>query len=120
MRRFSLLMALALASCSQSREDSWEGELTYRHLVKIEKNLELPVGAGTLGDHQRFYSAKVSGDDVVVHGILFRVSPGSRGGVRIVTASEMPVVAGGGCSIVNLLYDLRRNQIREIFCNAPM
>ena len=56
----------------------------------------------------------------VIAGVLVRPADGETGGpgIRRVRANELPVIEDGGCSVVNVLYDPKEDELLGAWCNG--
>jgi hypothetical protein len=83
---------------------------------RIEREVRLPEGADPLGAYLRYYALHQDGHGTrVVIGYYVRsTSPGR----RWVDETEQPMIDDGGCSIVQVVYDLATQSIQNAYCNG--
>lgn len=113
---------------------------------RIEAQVKLPAGAGRLEDYARYYAFDQRGFVVglyapgyaapnpsdtcekVLQDLTTRVVPcaaqtGSdrlRTGQRrwVAKSEQLPMIMDGGCSVVTIIYDPKRNVIKDTYCNG--
>ena len=114
MRLHITCVALALVGCSDT--SGMQNEAVIEH---IEQVVKLPEGAGKLEDYARYYAAQ--GDNIVG---VYTYSVGQRydlptGKKRWLTDSrDLPSIMDGGCSVVEVTYNLATKRVHEIFCHG--
>lgn len=91
-------------------------------MQRIEEQVKLPKGAERLEQYARYYAT--DGNRVVATYITL-VDPANRyydlpaGQQRwLDDHRNLPAVSDGGCSIVNVIYDLKVGSAPEAFCNG--
>lgn len=85
-------------------------------VAEIEASLKMPSKAFPLDTYVRYFAGEVADDRRLVVG-TFLHDP-KNAGVRIVEREKMPEVLDGGCSVVNLKYDMERKEVLALFCNG--
>ena len=85
----------------------------------VESLVKMPPGVRSIASYNRFYAIKVEAGREMIWGtfLLTPLSPPPPT-VHIVRPEDMPAIQDGGCSVVNLLYDIREAKITSIFCNG--
>jgi hypothetical protein len=102
------------------------------------QKLELAVGKAEGGSFQdvavniesyaRYYAGTIEEGHRVVHGVfinadlqhlsaLYRRGDAYSAGIHIVSRGQLPSVADGGCSIINVNYDADSRQLVSIHCH---
>lgn len=81
----------------------------------IERQLQLPKRAQPLQDYDRFYALGPRGKRVIGVYVL-----SSNAGQRrwLEDYRKLPSILDGGCSIVNVRYDIAAKNIEAAFCNG--
>ena len=116
-RRLTVICALlsvsAWAAAPQVRA------LSLDDIRRVESLVKMPPGAKSIASYNRFYAIKVENGREMIWGtfLLDTLRPPPPA-VHIVAPEEMPVIQDGGCSVVNLLYDIREAKITAAFCNG--
>ena len=119
MRQFVLLSALMLAACAAdvpderhlSAEDVQPPPET-RFMDTIELTIELPTGAYALDRYTRTY---MFGERKV---LAIYTTHGQPGRVWVSRPADFPVVFDGGCSVVNVAWDLETRSFLRVTCNG--
>lgn len=83
-------------------------------IVRAEERLDMPRNGLRISDYDRYY---IVDKDFIV-GRFFSVS--GKNGMIIIARSkkEVPFAAGGGCSIINVRFDRKRDMWDRSFCNG--
>ena len=109
----TLLSVSAWAASPQVRALSLDD---IRH---VESLVKMPPGAKSIANYNRFYALTVETGREVIWGVfVLDISRPTAPTVHIVAPDEMPAVQDGGCSVVNLRYDIREAKITAAFCNG--
>jgi len=89
---------------------------TTQQISDVEARLTLPEGSKPLAVYARYYSGQI----VLGHHMLVGefVLGDEEPGVRVVNPGKAPKILDGGCSVVNLNYDVEKRKVVEIFCNG--
>jgi hypothetical protein len=126
MRKFFIAatcLVATLSTISQAATPSWAPHL--KTVTALEATVKVPGGYGhppiPLKEYQRYYAGVTISDRRMIRGefLLSDAFDSSKGpGVYIVAEDGLPVVSDGGCSVVNLLYDLKTARIVSINCNG--
>jgi hypothetical protein len=113
------IASLALPAAAQS----WTPDL--KTVTALDVSVKVPGGYGRapipLKKYLRYYAGATVNGRRMIRGefVLFNAFDSSkRPGVYIVAEDGLPVVFDGGCTVVNLLYDLKTARIVEISCNG--
>ena len=119
MRLFFALPLLLLAACAaglpnenvSAAEDAPTNPET-RFMDLIEATIELPPGANELDRYTRTY---MFGERKV---LAIYTSYGQPGRVWVSRPADFPIVFDGGCSVVNVVYDLKTQLFTQVACNG--
>jgi len=106
----ALVAAALITLVSHSRVYAEDAQPLPDLIGTLEWNLVMPEGAGALGTYTRYYAER----DGMLIGIFVRGDDG----IRIVPGGELPLILDGGCSVVNLRYNLDTHKLTTIFCNG--
>jgi hypothetical protein len=129
MRKFLIAMTsvaamAASASIAASNRDAWTPDA--KTVTKLESIAKIPGDPGRsptpLADYGRFYWGTAANGHRRIRGVFlspdlpsFRHKPG----VYLSDGSSfIPVPMDGGCSVVNLIYDVQSTRIISIWCNG--
>ena len=84
---------------------------------EIESQVAMPKGAGSLKDYSRFYAGAPAGKIV---GLYIRGGNGDlpSGARRWVRLEALPGIDDGGCSVVNIVFDLATRKVEKEVCNG--
>ena len=81
---------------------------------RIETSGRLPAGAGPVTGYFREYAwADVQKTKVTA---IYRRS--DRPGRRWIDFDDLPMVMDGGCAVIELVYDVKRGGLDEIYCHG--
>ena len=108
------LAALSFSKAAFADESHWmpsEGEISL-----IEKKIVLPHGSSDLREYSRYYSGRTDKSGKYVIAVF--VLDGHEPGVKIVSPKKMPLVLDGGCTNIDLLYDVKKNLVVNLSCNG--
>jgi hypothetical protein len=115
MRR-RLTMICTLLSVSAWAASPQLRALSLDDIRRVESLVKMPPGTKSIASYNRFYALTVEAGREVIWGVfLLRPTPPT---VHIVAPDQMPDVQDGGCSVVNVRYDLREAKITAAFCNG--
>ena len=119
MRLFVLLPLFVLAGCAggstdlaESSPEASAGEPETRFMDAIESTIELPAGAYDLDQYSRTY---MFGERKI---LAIYTSSGQPGRVWVSRPADFPMVFDGGCSVVNVVYDLETRTFLRVACNG--
>jgi hypothetical protein len=87
-------------------------------LDRIERQVRLPGNALPLKAYRRYYSLSKGTAGHPSQIIAIYVSDGSPAGRQWVASADLPVVFGGGCHWVSVAYEVTRDRIVSVECNA--
>jgi hypothetical protein len=90
----------------------WPDAQLIRH---IESKIIMPGGAKPLGQYLRVYAPSIGPAGKLVEG---RFETSKAPGVKVVSPGQLPLVMDGGCSFVDLTYDVARDRIVRIACHG--
>jgi hypothetical protein len=120
----SALLALASAPVSARAERSTAsaGEPTAEQVAimdRIEREVQLPQGAGPLGTYRRQYAwhEEANGKRMTVVAIYVRPG-GTPGREWLENEADLPMIDDGGCGIVTLIYIVGTQRIQTVACNG--
>lgn len=82
----------------------------------MEGLIAMPRGASAVNSYRRYYSGTTVGNSKIVTGTF--VAQGEVGGIKIVKMKDQPQIFDGGCSVVNLKYEIDLKRVVSIFCNG--
>lgn len=85
-------------------------------IAVIEEHIAMPVHASPLKSYVRYYSGVTTNNRRMVIGKFLLDTV--HAGIKISEINGVPRVLDGGCSVVNLKYDVRKKKIVAIFCNG--
>lgn len=116
----AIALALALAACASAEPRALSVTVLPRDPISyLESRVELPEGAEPLEAYDRYYANTRLGDREVIRGVyLLRSSFGDRersgmtpdaGRPRVFRgeAEDLPIVADGGCAVINVYFDIQ-------------
>jgi len=107
----ALVAAGLLTLASQPQAYAGNAQTSLPDVIgSLEWNLMMPEGAAALRAYTRYYAER----DGMLIGIFVR----GEDGIRIVSGGELPLIIDGGCSVVNLRYNLDTQRLAAIFCNG--
>lgn len=81
---------------------------------KIEATRRMPAGSSPVASYARYY-AWADPQKTKVTAIFTKFDPPGR---RWVMFDELPTIADGGCSVIELIYDVKTGVIDDIYCNG--
>jgi len=85
---------------------------------QVENTIVMPSGANELERYDRFYSIEWRGDRPVVVGTFVERRPEqSEGDNYRLFGPQRFSIAGGGCSVLNLTYDIEEGASPDLNCN---
>lgn len=90
--------------------------LTVAQIESIESGLKMPFRGRPLSDYERFYTVDDSSGKPVLVGVF--VASHDKAGIKIVERNRLPIIADGGCSVVNVRYALDEKRMISIQCNG--
>ncbi|GLQ97281.1 hypothetical protein [Dyella mobilis] len=88
---------------------------TAQQISAVEAQLVMPSGSKPLPVYTRYYYGQIV---LGRHLLIGEFVLGKGRGFRIVSPNKAPQVLDGGCSVVNLKYDIERKKAVAIFCNG--
>jgi hypothetical protein len=87
-----------------------------REIAALEEAIRLPEGSKALDQYRRFYAGKVDGRKHMIVAVL-ELDP-SNAAIRIVDLEHLPVVFDGGCSVVDVQYEVESGSFRSVRCHG--
>ena len=116
---FTLAATLALTDYAED-PDAW-GRPPPEIVRQVENAIVMPNGADDLNRYDRFYSLEWRGDRPVVVGVFVARRPEQSEGDNYRLYGPQPfAIEGGGCGVVNLLYDPEDAAAPELACNPQL
>lgn len=112
-KRMAALLLLASSTATAGQAATWTP--TPALIAEVEAHLVLPDGAGPLDQYGRYYYGDVKHGRRVLVGEFVQVSDP---GVHIVAPTQAPRILDGGCSVINLVYDMAEKKVTPLFCNG--
>lgn len=111
---------------------------TAAEVARIESVVDLPSGARSLNEYDRFYARSTEEGRPVILGAYQRTwirdvaerhrrddpanwkmaAPQRVGEVYRVREADLPVATGGGCTVINLVYDVERQAVARVSCHG--
>lgn len=86
---------------------------TPQQIKELESHLPMPPPLGIQMSARYYYGSTVGGHDFIIGEIL---SLGDKPGIYI--SDNLPLVMDGGCSVINLTYDVKGNSFVGYACNG--
>lgn len=122
MRLFvTVVFVFALAAC----DGPPRGSVQWKDIRQLESVVRVPADPGwqpaPLAKYRRYYTGITIHGHRMIQGelVLASTDEDGRPGVYPVGGVEdFPLIADGGCSVVNLLYDIAAKRITAITCNG--
>ncbi|WP_158755342.1 hypothetical protein [Dyella sp. S184] len=113
--RGALLFSLALLAFSASAQGPTNWRPSEKLIGSVEASLTMPANT-SLRSYRRYYYGQVTHGHRLLMG-TYVLSP-NHAGVQIVSPAQSPKIFDGGCSIINMKYDVERKKVVSIFCNG--
>ena len=117
----TLAVALAATLTAATYVEDPEGwdRLRPEIVRSVENAIVMPSGAEDIDRYDRFYSVEWRGDRPVVVGAFLERRPEQAEGENYRLYGPLPFdIEGGGCSVVNLTYDLENDESPRLNCNG--
>jgi hypothetical protein len=109
-----------LAACSGPAERQHRAVSEQSRLMEqIERQVQLSADAHELDDYARYYAidgTRVVGTYVTYTDSRHDLPPGQNRWID--DHRNLPVILDGGCSSVNVVYDLGTRSVEKVFCNG--
>jgi hypothetical protein len=83
-------------------------------IARLEARFVMPKGAGPLAAYHRAYAGSVEHGRRVVIGLLEK---GGRPGVQIVSIHHLPQIDDGGCTFIDVEYDVAADRLEPLECH---
>ena len=121
---FSITLMASVAFASPKR---WTP--AQKQIAELESRINLErvpgweaSGSSSLNAYERFYTgSKRKGNKVILGELVLPTEPAEHPGLNIVSSSDnFPVISGGGCTIIHLVYSVPTNTITSIYCNGSI
>lgn len=105
--------SMSVVAHEHGKVKSWTP--TSKLVGKVEAELKMPAGT-TLSSYARYYYGQISHGHRMLMGefVLSSNAPG----VQIVTPEEAPKILDGGCSLIDLKYDVEKKVVEDLSCNG--
>ncbi len=90
----------------------------------VESKVTMPDGAQAMSAYVRYYAGITVDGRKVIYGVYLAtgvvrdMKQDPRPGIRIVTAREVPEIDDGGCSQVNVEFDVASDTVTRVRCNG--
>lgn len=109
----SSLFSMSVVAHEHVKVKSWTPTIDL--VEKVEAELKMPAGT-KLSSYARYYYGQISQGRRVLIGefVLGSDAPG----VHIVTSEKAPEILDGGCSLIDLKYDVENRVVVDISCNG--
>jgi len=111
-------LIFSLMGCSAPKnalaDDAWKPSASL--VAAIESQLSMPSKSRSKETYVRYFAGIMIEGRWFVVGV-FLYDP-ANAAVRLVDISNLPEVHDGGCDVVNLRYDVEREEVVSIFCNG--
>jgi hypothetical protein len=88
---------------------------TLKDIAELESKVRMPEGAAPLKNFTREYAGKIENGHRVIVGVY---SGAGRQVVIVKSTKELLSTLDGGCSIVEVSYDLTNHRVIEAICNG--
>jgi hypothetical protein len=119
MVALALTFAAALAAAAPSEAPETWDRLPPEIVRDVENAVVMPSGAADIDRYDRFYSAAWQDDRLVVVGSFVQRRPEqSEGSVYRLYGPQPFEIDGGGCRVVNLVYDVDGEAAPDLNCNG--
>ena len=127
MKAVQRLALLAVLACAQASAPAQPGPAAAAAspgptaeqaaiMDRIEREVRLPAGAGPLGAYERYYA--LHQDDRGTRVVAAIYVRGGTPGRRWVEETGQPMIADGGCDVIEVIYDLTTQRIQTVACNG--
>ena len=87
-----------------------------REIAALEKAIRLPEGSEPLDQYRRFYAGNVAERKHIIVAVP-ELYP-SDAAVKIVDLAHLPFVFDGGCSVVDVQYEVESGSFRSVKCHG--
>jgi hypothetical protein len=112
----ALIAISAIADTSSKANPAFEQghwPPTPQQIKELESHLPMAPPLGIQMAARYYYGSTVGGHEFIIGEIL---SPGDKPGIYI--SDNLPLVLDGGCSVINLTYDVKENSFVGYACNG--
>jgi hypothetical protein len=108
---------VALAATVDAREGTKSADPppTLQVAHELERMLVLPKGAKSLFEYTRYYAMVVQDGRSMLRG-EFVGGPSKI--IVVKSEASLPLIMDGGCSVVNVLFDVMAHKVVQIVCNG--
>jgi hypothetical protein len=114
--RLPIAVSLLVMACGPAFSADREFVPSEHEIAALENAIRLPDGSKPLGQYRRFYAGKVEdGKHMIV--AIFKLDP-SNAAVGIVGLAHLPVVFDGGCSVVDVQYEVESRSFLDVRCGG--
>lgn len=108
----NVILALSVPmGVPQAQEQTWQ--VTSQDAEQLERRIILPEGSHPLASYERYYTGLVRGGRRIIRGYLYQ---GDKPGIYL-RPSEI-LIADGGCSVVEVEYDVGSQRTETAYCNG--
>jgi hypothetical protein len=124
----TLLGVIALFPCGGAAlADSWTPDAAT--IAKFEAAIHIPDWGRSdaypnghvpmVSEYARYYAGDNSNGRRIVFAELVVLAPGAPSGTHLVaTIADFPQISDGGCTVVNLIYDVDQDKVIGLRCNG--
>ena len=114
--RLPFAVSLLMMACGPAFSADREFVPSEDEIVALENAIRLPDGSKPLGQYRRFYAGKVE-DGKHMIAAVFKLDP-SNAAIRVVDLAHLPVVFDGGCSVVDVQYEVESRSFLGVRCHG--
>jgi hypothetical protein len=109
------ILALAAAAFASEGPRPANQPSTLRAAYELERMLVLPGNAHSLFEYTRYYAMVTYNGRAMVRGV-FVGGPSKL--IVVKSEASLPLIMDGGCSVVNVLYDVMAHKVVRAACNG--
>jgi len=109
----STFLSMSVVAHEHVKVKSWTP--TSKLVGKVEAELKMPAGT-MLSSYARYYYGQISHGHRMLMGEF--VLGGDAPGVHIVTSEKAPKILDGGCTLIDLEYDVLKKVVVDLSCNG--
>jgi hypothetical protein len=110
------LAALLVTMCWEALPAEPGYSPSLEEIASLEKAIRLPMGARPLGQYRRFYAGKQAHNGRMIVAVL--VLDATKPGIDVVDPTRLPVVFDGGCSVIDIEYDVESHMFKRVTCHG--
>lgn len=112
----AMFTLFTINACAHETPASGQWAPTVQQVKDAEVHLVMPEGSKPLSTYARYYYGQTMQGRRLLIGEF--VLGDEQPGIRVVKPDKAPKILDGGCSVVNLKYDIRQEKVVAIFCNG--